>query len=187
MTEATAGMPVAGFPSVSYESTRTRPRTPLAFFFGPSPTTEPSPSPSAEPSPSPRRPVSVGGAVADPLAQSLGFAAALTRCVGGAGRRPRRRSSPALGIPEPARVFVGFLDGVGGRRLLRGPLLDVEAVRVGDLQGSSGDLVAAGVGVDLPALGILESARPRRSRCPRGCPCRRRGNGSRDRQRLMPS
>ncbi len=51
MTEATAGMPVAGFPSVSYDIYADPPPAPIPA--APSLTPEPSPSASAEPSPSP--------------------------------------------------------------------------------------------------------------------------------------
>jgi penicillin-binding protein 1A len=55
MTEATAGMPVVGFPSVSYDiyADPPPPPPPSPSPSEPSPATEPSPSPSAEPSPSP--------------------------------------------------------------------------------------------------------------------------------------
>jgi penicillin-binding protein 1A len=52
MTEATAGMPVAGFPSVSYDVYADPPPAPIPSA-APSLTPEPSPSASAEPSPSP--------------------------------------------------------------------------------------------------------------------------------------
>ena len=81
------------------------------------------------------------------------------QAVSGASRSRRlrlRRSSPVLGVREPARVIVGLVDGIGRGRLLRGPLLDVEAVRIGDLEGSSRDLMPACVGVDLSALRVLE-------------------------------
>jgi len=53
MTEATAGMPVAGFPSVSYEIYADPPPSPTPSA-APSLTPEPSPSASAEPLPSPK-------------------------------------------------------------------------------------------------------------------------------------